>query len=109
MADAIDVAEYFLLKHEDPDIANTEEGCEKLQNLMGLANMISIAKYGKPLFDEPVLAEEPETGSKDKLRELEEKIKNSPVSDDNVLGHYDPETGHYILPAEEDDESWNDI
>ena len=57
MADAIDVAKYFL-KREDPDIAGTEEGCEKLQNLLGFANMISVAKYGKSLFNEPVLAEE---------------------------------------------------
>lgn len=108
MADAIDVAKYFL-KREDPDIAGTEEGCEKLQNLLGLANMISVAKYGKPLIDEPVLAEESEQAIKDKLQELEEKIKNSPVSDDNVLGRYDPETGHYVLPEDEDDEDWKDI
>lgn len=108
MADAIDVAKYFL-KHEGPDIAGTEEGCEKLQDLLGLADMISVAKYGKPLFDEPVLAEESEQAIKDKLQELEEKIKNSPVSDDNILGHYDPETGHYVLTEDEDDEGWKEI
>lgn len=74
-----------------------------------MADAINVAKYGKSLFDESVLAEGPGTGSKNKLRELEKKIKNSPVSDDDILGRYDSETGHYVLPEDEDDESWKDI
>lgn len=55
MKDAMDYAKFFL-KKEDEAIANTIDGNTKLQKLLSFADMISIAKYGKLLFEEPVLA-----------------------------------------------------
>ena len=57
MKNAMDYAKFFL-KQEDDKIANTMDGNMKLQKLLSFANMISIAKYGHPLFAEPVLAYE---------------------------------------------------
>ena len=55
MHDVIDYAKFFL-KKEDKNIANTYDGNMKLQKLLSFADIISFAKYNKPLFDEPVLA-----------------------------------------------------
>ena len=66
-------------------------------------------KYQKRMSDDLVPAGEKESGNKDKLHELEEAVRNSPVKKENILGRYDPETGHYVLPTEEDDEGWSDI
>ena len=49
--DVMDAAKWFL-KHEDPEIAGTAEGEERLQNLLMLSDMISVAKYGRPLFSD---------------------------------------------------------
>lgn len=57
MKDAMDYAKFFL-KQEDSSIANTIDGNMKLQKLLSLADLISFAKRGQPLFSEPVLAYE---------------------------------------------------
>lgn len=57
MNDAMDFAK-FLLKEENPSIANTFDGNMKLQKLLAFANIISLAEFNKPLFSEPVLAYE---------------------------------------------------
>ena len=57
MKDAMDYAKFFL-KQEDPSIANTYDGNMKLQKLLALADIISYARFNKPLFQEPVLAYE---------------------------------------------------
>ena len=49
--DVMDAAKWFL-RHEDPEIAGTAEGEERLQNLLLLSDMISVAKYGRPLFSD---------------------------------------------------------
>ena len=49
--DVMDAAKWFL-KHEDPKIAGTAEGEKRLQNLLMLSDMISAAKYGRPLFSD---------------------------------------------------------
>ena len=54
---AMDYAKFFL-KQEDGKIANTMDGNMRLQKLLSFADMISIAKYGHPLFSDPVLAYE---------------------------------------------------
>ena len=55
MKDVMDYAKFFL-KSEDKNISNTFDGNMKLQKLLVLADMISIAKYGTPLFNEKILA-----------------------------------------------------
>ena len=55
MNTAMDYAKFFL-KQEEPSIANTIDGNMKLQKLLSFADMISFAKYGKPLFKDDVLA-----------------------------------------------------
>lgn len=55
--EAMDAAKWFL-KHEDPESAGTAEGEERLQNLLMLSDMISVAKYGRRLFsDKPAQGE----------------------------------------------------
>lgn len=55
MRDVYDYAK-FLLKQEDTAISNTFDGNMKLQKLLVLANMVSLAKYGEELFKDKVLA-----------------------------------------------------
>ncbi|MDO4952803.1 MAG: DUF4065 domain-containing protein [Synergistaceae bacterium] len=55
MKDVYDFAKYFL-KCEDATIANTYDGNMRLQKLLVLANLISIAEYNIPLFDDEILA-----------------------------------------------------
>lgn len=55
MNNVYDYAKYFLKKGADSQ-PNTYDGNMKLQKMLVLANMIHIAKYGKPLFDEKILA-----------------------------------------------------
>lgn len=49
--DVMDAAKWFL-KHEDQKVAGTAEGEKRLQNLLMLSDMISAAKYGRPLFSD---------------------------------------------------------
>ena len=53
-----DVYEYakFFIKNGADSIPNTYDGNMKLQKLLVLADLASIAEYGEPLFDEQVLA-----------------------------------------------------
>ena len=55
MRDVYDFAKYFIKKGAD-SLPNTYDGNMKLQKLLTFADLISIAKYGKPLFNDPVLA-----------------------------------------------------
>lgn len=55
--EAMDAAKWFL-KHEDPAVAGTAEGEERLQDLLMLSDMISVAKYGCPLFPDKHTREE---------------------------------------------------
>lgn len=55
--EVMDAAKWFI-RHEDPESAGTAEGEERLQNLLMLSDMISVAKYGRPLFlDKPAQGE----------------------------------------------------
>jgi len=55
MADVFDYAKYFI-KREMDTCRNTFDGNMKLQKLLLLANLISLAKDQTPLFDDPILA-----------------------------------------------------
>ncbi len=55
MKDVYDFAKYFIKKGADSS-PNTYDGNMKLQKLLTFADLISIAKYGKPLFSDPALA-----------------------------------------------------
>ena len=55
MRDVYDFAKWFIKNGAD-SVPNTYDGNMKLQKLLALANLASIAEYGEPLFDEPILA-----------------------------------------------------
>ena len=55
MRKAIDIAKYFIkLDLDEPQ--GTPEGNIKLQQLLVLANLASLAEYGEPLFDDEIMA-----------------------------------------------------
>lgn len=55
MRKAIDIAKYFIkLGLDEPQ--DTPEGNIKLQQLLVLANLASLAEYGEPLFDDEITA-----------------------------------------------------
>lgn len=55
MRDVYDFAKFFIKNGAD-SMPNTYDGNMKLQKLLVLADLANIAEYGKPLFDDPVLA-----------------------------------------------------
>lgn len=55
MRDVYDFAKFFLKKGADSK-PNTYDGNMKLQKLLVLANLASIAEYGETLFDDQILA-----------------------------------------------------
>lgn len=55
MRDVYDFAKYFIKNGADSN-PNTYDGNMKLQKLLTFANAISIAEYGKPLFDDEIFA-----------------------------------------------------
>ena len=55
MLTALDYAKYFIRQGLDTN-PNTYDGNMKLQKLLFFANLISIAKRGEPLFDDPIMA-----------------------------------------------------
>lgn len=55
MHDVFDYAKYIIQK-EPGSFKNTFDGNMRLQKLLVFANLISLAEYGEPLFDDPVLA-----------------------------------------------------
>jgi uncharacterized phage-associated protein len=57
MRDVYDFAKYFIKNSADSS-PNTCENNMKLQNLLALANMASVAEYGELLFPEEVLTSE---------------------------------------------------
>lgn len=52
---AIDLAKYFM-KNELDEPRNTYDGNMKLQKLVYFAQLIHLAKFGEPLFEEPIYA-----------------------------------------------------
>lgn len=55
MRDVYDFAKFFIKNGTDSK-PNTYDGNMKLQKLLVLADLVNIAEYGLPLFDEQVLA-----------------------------------------------------
>ncbi len=55
MRDVYDFAKYFIKNGADSRL-NTYDGNMKLQKLLVLADLVNIAEYGEPLFDDQVLA-----------------------------------------------------
>ena len=55
MRDAYDFAKFFIKNGAD-STPNTYDGNMKVQKLLTLANMVHLAKYGRLLFSDPVLA-----------------------------------------------------
>lgn len=55
MRDVYDFAKFFIKNGAD-SMPNTYDGNMKLQKLLVLADLASIAEYGEPLFDDQVLA-----------------------------------------------------
>ena len=55
MRDAYDFAKYFIKNGYDSN-PNTYDGNMKLQKMLTFANAISLAEYGKPLFNDKILA-----------------------------------------------------
>lgn len=55
MRDVYDFAKFFIKNGVD-SIPNTYDGNMKLQKLLVLADLVNIAEYGEPLFDDQVLA-----------------------------------------------------
>ena len=55
MADALEYAKYFIRQGLDTK-RNTFDGNMKLQKLLTFANLISLAEFGKRLFDNSILA-----------------------------------------------------
>lgn len=55
MCEASNIAKWFMKKGLD-SVPNTFDGNMKLQKLLFFANCISLAKNGKPLFTDPILA-----------------------------------------------------
>lgn len=86
MKNAMDYAKFFL-KQEDDKIANTMDGNMKLQKLLSFANMISIAKYGHPLFAEPVLAYE----NGFVVESVRQRYKNDYAGLKNDSGEFNPD------------------
>lgn len=55
MRDVYDYAKYFIKKGLDTN-SNTYDANMKLQKLLVFANLINMAKYGEPLFENPIMA-----------------------------------------------------
>ena len=55
MRDVFDFANFFIKNGAD-SMPNTYDGNMKLQKLLVFADLINIAEYGEPLFNEQVLA-----------------------------------------------------
>lgn len=55
MRNAVDIAKYFV-KNNAETTPNTYDGNMKLQKLLAFADMIHIAEYGVPLYEDDVLA-----------------------------------------------------
>ena len=45
----------------------------------------------------------------DTLQKALEILKTIKIPEEHILGHYDENLGHYVLPKEEDDEDDYDI
>ena len=45
----------------------------------------------------------------DTLQKALEILKTIKIPEEHILGHYDENLGHYVLPKEEDDEDDHDI
>ena len=78
---------YSFSPNIDDKIANTMDGNMKLQKLLSFANMISIAKYGHPLFAEPVLAYE----NGFVVESVRQRYKNDYAGLKNDSGEFNPD------------------